>query len=202
MRSYDVYYTLFDQESPYYWNICLVDTATGNLLVEDFIRYSETYETDDTEYVVLAGQGSTIEHDYFSPQRSYTVYYRDVNDLQNADTVVTREEVVSYDNPVTVQEVVYEDEYVDEYEYVDQIVPADDASQDDSADTASEEEQPESTTTLEDETTPLAQLPADADSSNGSSMNMPLIIGGIAAAAVIIIAGAAFIIVRKKGGAK
>ena len=80
--------------------------------------------------------------------------------------------------------------------------PADDASQDDSADTASEEEQPESTTTLEDETTPLAQLPADADSSNGSSMNMPLIIGGIAAAAVIIIAGAAFIIVRKKGGAK
>ena len=80
--------------------------------------------------------------------------------------------------------------------------PADDASQDDSADTASEEEQPESTTTLEDETTPLAQLPADADSSNGSSMNMPHIIGGIAAAAVIIIAGAAFIIVRKKGGAK
>lgn len=80
--------------------------------------------------------------------------------------------------------------------------PADDASQDDSADTASEEEQPESTTTLEDETTPLAQLPTDADSSNGSSMNMPLIIGGIAAAAVIIIAGAAFIIVRKKGGAK
>lgn len=350
VRSYDVYYTLFDQESPYYWNIRLVDAATGNLLGEDFIEvgvdetvtytpetqlsagganylldssmnttyerhysdessrilyvyyneestvaeaeqtlsisfrsvsdntvlyqedvtvpagesYSldipETYETDDTEYVVLAGQGSTIEHDYFSPQRSYTVYYRDVNDLQNADTVVTREEVVYYDNPVTVQEVVYEDEYVDEYEYVDQIVPADDgvtvlandttgdvvtldnegtplseapgnesqntteledeetplaqepdaaetdpaddASQDDSADTASEEEQPESTTTLEDETTPLAQLPADADSSNGSSMNMPLIIGGIAAAAVIIIAGAAFIIVRKKGGAK
>ncbi len=65
-----------------------------------------------------------------------------------------------------------------------------------------EETDAESTTTLEDETTPLAQLPTDGDSSNGSSVNMPLIIGGIAVVAVIIIAGAAFIIIKKKGSAK
>lgn len=343
VRSYDVYYSLFDQETPYYWNIRLVDSATGNLLGEDYIEvgvdetvtytpetqlsvgganylldssmnttyerhysdtssrilyvyyneestvaeaeqtlsisfrsvsdntvlYSEevtvaagenysmeipqTYETDNAEYVVLAGQGDTIEHDYFSPQRNYTVYYRDVNDLQNVDTVVTREEIVYYDNPITQQEVVYEDEYVDEYEYIDQVVPADDGvtvlandttgdvvtlddegtpladnpndtaqetttledeetplaetpeiteSEDNSGDTEPAQEDNGDTTTLEDETTPLAQLPTDGDSSNGSSVNMPLIIGGIAVVAVIIIAGAAFIIIKKKGSAK
>ena len=53
------------------------------------LEIPETYSLDDTEYVVLAGQGSVIEHNYYSPQRNYTVYYRDVNDLQNVDTVVT-----------------------------------------------------------------------------------------------------------------
>ncbi|HIS47008.1 MAG TPA: hypothetical protein IAB46_05520 [Candidatus Scybalocola faecigallinarum] len=75
-------------------------------------------------------------------------------------------------------------------------------SEDNSGDTEPAQEDNGDTTTLEDETTPLAQLPTDGDSSNGSSVNMPLIIGGIAVVAVIIIAGAAFIIIKKKGSAK
>lgn len=54
----------------------------------------DNYGVGDTEYVKLLGQ-ENLTHSYYSPQRSYTVYYRDVNDVQNADTVVTREEVIT-----------------------------------------------------------------------------------------------------------
>ena len=59
----------------------------------------------------------------------------------------------------------------------------------------------DSTTTIEDETTPLGALPVEADS-NGSSVNMPLIIGGVAVVAVVIIAGVCIAVIRKKNSAK
>ena len=236
VRSCDIYYSLFDQETPYYWNIKLVDSVSGNLLGEEYIEvgvdetvsytpeaqveaggvsylldsamassyerhysdsssrilyiyyneegtvvdavqtlniafrsvsdntvlYSEevtvpagenytldipeTYTVDGTEYVVLAGQGSAVEHGYYSPQRNYTIYYRDTNDLQNVDTVVTREETVYYDNPITVEEIVY----------VDQEVPSEPA---DEGVTVLANETTGDVVTLDDEGTPLADNP-------------------------------------------
>ena len=205
-RTYNVTYSLFDQESPYYWNVRLVDSATGSLLGEQllevgvgetvsfvpessitvdgkdyvldgamdssyerhyddqdsriqYIYYNEvgavvpevqtlnisfrsvsdntvleeqtvevpagedytlelpeTYETEETSYVRLAGQGDTLTHDAGTPQSDYTVYYRDVNDLQNVDTTVIQEETIYYDVPVTEEEIVYVDEIVEEAE--------------------------------------------------------------------------------------
>ncbi|MBS5523150.1 MAG: hypothetical protein KHX56_12875 [Clostridiales bacterium] len=355
VRSYDVSYSVFDEESPYYWNIKLVDSVTGNLLGEDYIEvgvdetvtytpdvqvtagganylldssmvssyerhYSdtssrilyiyyneegsvvdaeqtlnisfrsvsddvvlyteevtvpagesytldipETYTVDDTEYVVLAGQGSAVEHDYYSPQRNYTVYYRDVNDLQNVDTVVTREETVYYDNPVTVEEIVYVDEEVwtepaDEgvtvlaNDTTGDVVTLDDegtpladnpdANTEDDGDTVTldDEDTPLAsdpgasggdagdeaangsgdgagadsanaangsgdaanagdTVTIDDETTPLAALP-DNTNDSGSSVNLPLVIGGATMAAIVIIAAAGVVISRKRKNTK
>ena len=343
VRSYDVPYSLFDEESPYYWNIKLVDSVTGNLLGEDYIEvgvdetvtytpdvqvtagganylldssmassyerhYSdtssrilyiyyneegsvvdseqtlnisfrsvsddvvlyaeevtvpagesytldipETYTVDDTAYVVLAGQGSAVEHAYYSPQRNYTIYYRDVNDLQNVDTVVTREETVYYDNPVTVEEIVYVDEEVwtepaDEgvtvlaNDTTGDVVTLDDegtpladnpdTNAEDNSDTVvlDDEDTPLAsapgvsggnatdevandtdgsgdaanagdTVTIDDETTPLAALPDNANGS-GSSVNIPLVIGGAAVAAIVIIAAAGIVISRKRKNTK
>lgn len=200
VRTYDVTYSLFDQESPYYWNVRLIDSATGNLLGEQLIEvgvgetvtftpeaqitvndtdyildssmasvferhyddqssriqniyYNEvgavipevqtlnisfrsvsdntvlftqsvevaagesytmevpdTYETETNQYVKLAGQGETLVHNAGTAQSDYTVYYRDVNDLQNVDTVVIQEETIYYDVPVTEEEIIYVDE--------------------------------------------------------------------------------------------
>ena len=41
-----------------------------------------------------------MNHDFYSAQRTYTIYYRDVNDEQNVDTVVTQEDVVTSENLV------------------------------------------------------------------------------------------------------
>lgn len=44
------------------------------------------------EYVKLAGQGDEMEISYYSRQRTFYAYYRDVNDLQNVDVYVTEVE--------------------------------------------------------------------------------------------------------------
>ena len=55
------------------------------------IDAEENYEdSEGNEYVKLAGQDN-LTHNFESAKRTVTVYYRDVNDIQNADTVVTQE---------------------------------------------------------------------------------------------------------------
>lgn len=67
----------------------------------------ETFSEGGNDYVRLAGQENGIRHGYYTPARTYTVYYRDVNDVINADTVIRRtqiietERVVEVDGPVT-----------------------------------------------------------------------------------------------------
>lgn len=56
------------------------------------------YEANSKNYVRLAGQEDQVTHNFYNPQRNYTVYYRDVNDLQNVDTVVTQEEIILTEN--------------------------------------------------------------------------------------------------------
>ena len=70
VRTYDVYYDLFDQETPYYWNIRLVDSVTGNLLGEDYIEIgvdeTATYTPDvqldvnGTNYLLDSSMAATM----------------------------------------------------------------------------------------------------------------------------------------------
>ena len=45
---------------------------------------------DGNTYVRLDGQEAPIQHGYYTSYRTYTVYYRDINDNLNAGTVITR----------------------------------------------------------------------------------------------------------------
>lgn len=62
----------------------------------------ERFSQDGAEYVRLAGQETAIRHAFFSPARTYTIYYRDVNDVINADTVITRTQIIETERTVTV----------------------------------------------------------------------------------------------------
>ena len=61
----------------------------------------ERFVQDGNEYVRLAGQESGIRHAFFSPDRTYTIYYRDIDDAINANTVVTRTQIIETTLPGT-----------------------------------------------------------------------------------------------------
>ncbi len=62
----------------------------------------ERFTQDGNEYVRLAGQETGIRHAYFSPDRTYTIYYRDVDDVINANITVTRTQIIETTRTVTV----------------------------------------------------------------------------------------------------
>lgn len=62
----------------------------------------ENYEADGREFVRLNGQKDIRRHNYYSKQRTFTIYYRDVNDVHNANAVVTIEDPLL--DPVVIQD--------------------------------------------------------------------------------------------------
>lgn len=58
------------------------ETITIDPETNDFVNIlgEERFSLGDDTYVRLAGQETAIRHAYFSPARTYTIYYRDVND--------------------------------------------------------------------------------------------------------------------------
>ena len=116
------------------------------------IQTPDTYAgADGTQYVRLNGQ-EEISHSFFSPQRTYTVYYRDARDVQNADTVVIQTEVV------TTEEVVYED--VNE--------PAAPTPT-----TVLNNPETGEVTTLDDQGVPLANIPAGGENQDNQNPTEP-----------------------------
>ncbi len=78
-----------------------VPNTREDLLIDNI---PETFTKGGTEWVRLGGQSSTIRHSYYAGlnnknQRSYVVYYRDIEDVSNANTVVTTVRTV-YDGTV------------------------------------------------------------------------------------------------------
>ena len=76
-------------------------TATPDLIVQRKnlqITTDATFTSGGTQYVRLNGQASDIQHNYYAytvdgsgnRSKTYTVYYRDVNDDLNEATVITR----------------------------------------------------------------------------------------------------------------
>ena len=62
----------------------------------------EQFALGDDTYVRLAGQETAIRHAYFSPARTYTIYYRDVNDELSAQITICRTQIVDTERVVTV----------------------------------------------------------------------------------------------------
>ncbi len=54
----------------------------------------ERFTDGGNTYVRLAGQDRGFNHSYYTSARTYTVYYRDVNDVLNANTVINRVQVI------------------------------------------------------------------------------------------------------------
>ena len=77
--------------------ILRTETVSIDPEITDFVEIiGEERFTDGTnEYVRLAGQETAIRHAYLSPTRTYTIYYRDVNDVLNANTTVRRTQIVN-----------------------------------------------------------------------------------------------------------
>ena len=65
------------------------------------IATDATISVGGTDYVRLDGQDAPIYHNYYSNYRTYTVYYRDVNDDLTANVVITRIRTVYADGTVT-----------------------------------------------------------------------------------------------------
>jgi hypothetical protein len=79
-----------------------VNIANGEVIGSEVHTISPKYLDDQTfvspenltvgsnSYVRLDGQETGIRHGYYGPSRTYTVYYRDVNDNLHKDTVISR----------------------------------------------------------------------------------------------------------------
>ncbi|MEC4273075.1 hypothetical protein VJ923_07880 [Adlercreutzia sp. R25] len=80
------------------------ETLTVDPEMTDYLAIvgEERFSSDGIEYVRLAGQESGIRHTYFTPQRTYAIYYRDVNDTINADTVIRRTQIIETERVVEV----------------------------------------------------------------------------------------------------
>lgn len=76
-------------------------TSSPNQTQDLEITTDATFSADGVDYVRLDGQDAPIYHNYYSNNRTYTVYYRDVNDDLTANVVITRIRTVFADGTVT-----------------------------------------------------------------------------------------------------
>ncbi len=52
------------------------------------IKVPSRYNANGNEYVLLSGQETSLNHDFYSTRRNYTFIYRNVEDLENQNVVV------------------------------------------------------------------------------------------------------------------
>ncbi len=215
-RTYYVYYNEVGADLPSEYQVAVryiditsnetiysesVTAADGQTLT---INVPESYEADGEEYVLLSGQSSPISHNFYSPRRTYAVYYRNVNDTANAGTEVNEivqiievegEQVEQVVTEVTTPGGEDEEETTVIYDEEGQIIPDENVPLAPSVpETETEEETTEAETAqIEDETVPMA-----ASVSGGNGPSAGLITGISVAAAAVIAAIIAFVVIRKK----
>ena len=108
-----VYYTP-DGSAPtesYTVTLQFVNIADGAVLQSESVMVNPGADTEitcpaeftagDNTYVRLGGQSDTYRHSYYSPKRTYTIYYRDVNDTLYANTIITNIETVTTERTET-----------------------------------------------------------------------------------------------------
>ena len=77
------------------------ETITVDPASNDYVNIlgEETVAVGSDTYVRLAGQETAIRHAPFSPARTYTIYYRDVNDELSANITIRRTQIVETERP-------------------------------------------------------------------------------------------------------
>ncbi|MEE0704883.1 MAG: MucBP domain-containing protein [Adlercreutzia sp.] len=80
------------------------ETLTVDPEITDFVEIigEERFTAEGNEYVRLDGQETAIRHAYFSPTRTYTIYYRDVNDVLSSNITIQRTQIIDTERVVTV----------------------------------------------------------------------------------------------------
>ena len=115
LRQY-VYYVPegYAPDAPYDVTVQYMDIADSRVLRTETVTIEpetngfttivgpERFAEGGNDYVRLSGQETGIRHSYFTPTRTYTIYYRDVNDVINADTVIRRTQIVETERVVEV----------------------------------------------------------------------------------------------------
>ena len=84
-------------------NIQYVDIANGNVIQsrtqtvtsegDTRIDFPDSLDMNGIHYLRVAGQVAYVEHNFYSPKETYTVYYYDENNTAFQKVVITREEV-------------------------------------------------------------------------------------------------------------
>lgn len=69
-------------------------TASPTMRGDLEITSPETFSKDGVEWVRLAGQEAALRHSFYSPNRTYTIYYRDINDDLHSTTIIRNTRVV------------------------------------------------------------------------------------------------------------
>lgn len=108
-----VYYTPdgYVPTESYTVTLQFVNIADGAVLQSESVMVNPGADTEitcpaeftagDNTYVRLGGQSDTYRHSYYSPKRTYTIYYRDVNDTLYANTIITNIETVTTERTET-----------------------------------------------------------------------------------------------------
>ena len=108
-----VYYTPdgYVPTESYTVTLQFVNIADGAVLQSESVMVNPGADTEITcpaeftaggnTYVRLGGQSDTYRHSYYSPKRTYTIYYRDVNDTLYANTIITNIETVTTERTET-----------------------------------------------------------------------------------------------------
>lgn len=108
-----VYYTADGYVPSVSYTVALqfVNIADGAVLQSESVMVNPGADTEitcpaeftagDNTYVRLGGQSDTYRHSYYSPKRTYTIYYRDVNDTLYANTIITNIETVTTERTET-----------------------------------------------------------------------------------------------------
>lgn len=118
VTEYNVYYTEKGVEvNQYEVSVTYLDVSHTNIGEETIyttklnasinqplaIDFPTQYEANGTTYVLLSGQKSHFDHDFYSTRRNYVMVYRDINDTNN-DIVLNPVVVETTTTPTTTLE--------------------------------------------------------------------------------------------------
>lgn len=194
-QSYPVTIRYFDVTEG---SVLYTTTATANYDSQLTITAPENYAAGGENYVMLGGQSTSINHEFYSTRHAYVFFYRNVNDTANENTVVeeTPEENTVVVTPGGETVVVTPG---GEVTINDEPVPLAPGEDDPTSSQSSSSSSSSSEVTIDDEEVPLAPGP---DGQGGSSNNIGWWIAG--GGILLLAAGAAvlLIVLKKKKAQK
>ena len=91
-KSYEITIRCYSITDSAFLNEYKVAVSPEQLTTVDTLA---SFTANGNTYVLLNGQQRQFTHNYYSPTRNYTIFYRDINDIQNEVTRVTTVDIIS-----------------------------------------------------------------------------------------------------------